>query len=203
MVTRRPMKHLLTLENVALERGVRQLLSGVQLKVARGELWQIVGGNGSGKTSLLRAISGLARLGLQGSVNCSSSLLFQGHLAGLKAGLTCRENLRWHGSGRVGSAKNHIDSALQAVGLAGCEDTVLSHLSAGQQRRVALARLWLSDADLWLLDEPFTAIDVQGTSLLETQLQTHCRAGGAVVFTSHQPTAIEGLRVLDLNQYAA
>ena len=65
------------------------------------------------------------------------------------------------------------------------------------------ARLWLSDADLWLLDEPFTAIDVQGTSLLETQLQTHCRAGGAVVFTSHQPTAIEGLRVLDLNQYAA
>jgi len=80
---------------------------------------------------------------------------------------------------------------------------VLGQLSAGQQRRVGLARLWLSKASLWLLDEPFTAIDVDGSAMLEQQLLRHCQNGGAVVFTSHQPTAVAGLRVLDLNQYAA
>ena len=194
---------LLTLADVSLERGARRLLQGVTLEVGNAELWQLVGSNGSGKTSLLRAIAGLARLGVQGAIGRSDSFLYQGHLPGLKPLLTCRENLRWHGSGRVCTEMQRIDEALAAVGLAGYEDSVVLQLSAGQQRRVGLARLWLSDAALWLLDEPFTAIDLKGTALLESRLQAHCSSGGSVVFTSHQPTAMDGLQVLDLNQYAA
>ena len=197
------MTQLLKLQDVGLERGVRQLFTGVQLEVVAGELWQLVGSNGSGKTSLLRAVAGLARLGVQGSITCCPSMLFQGHLPGLKSALTCRENLLWHASGGVAIPLSGIDHALAEVGLVGYEDTVLGQLSAGQQRRVGLARLWLSKASLWLLDEPFTAIDVDGSAMLEQQLLRHCQNGGAVVFTSHQPTEVAGLRVLDLNQYAA
>ena len=89
------------------------------------------------------------------------------------------------------------------MGLDGYENTLICQLSAGQQRRVGLARLWLSEAQLWLLDEPFTAIDIEGTSILEAQMQRHCAGQGAVVFTSHQPTRMADLKVLDLDQYAA
>ena len=78
----------------------------------------------------------------------------------------------------------------------------MHRLSAGQQRRVALARLWLTDARLWLLDEPFTAIDTVGTLLLEQRLQRHCEEGGGVLFTSHQPNSLSGLRTLDLAAHA-
>ena len=112
------MTQLLKLQDVGLERGVRQLFTGVQLEVVAGELWQLVGSNGSGKTSLLRAVAGLARLGVQGSITCCPSMLFQGHLPGLKSALTCRENLLWHASGGVAIPLSGIDHALAEVGLA-------------------------------------------------------------------------------------
>ena len=194
---------LLKLESVDLDRGVRRLLSGVSFVVREGDCWQMLGSNGSGKTSLMRAIAGLTRLGLQGDRVCTESVIYQGHLPGLKSLLSCRENLRWHGSGRVTDDFQKIDVALARVGLQGYEETEICQLAAGQQRRVGLARLWLSEAQLWLLDEPFTAIDVDGTAMLEAQIQRHCEAGGAVVFTSHQPTRMAALKMLDLNQYAA
>jgi heme exporter protein A len=194
---------LLRLESVDLDRGARRLLTGVSFQVRPGDCWQMLGSNGSGKTSLMRTIAGLTRLGLQGQRICTDNLLYQGHLPGLKTGLSCRENLRWHASGGVVSNVEKIDAALAHVGLQGYEDRVICQLSAGQQRRVGLARLWLSQAQLWLLDEPFTAIDVRGTALLEAQMQRHCAAGGAVVFTSHQPTGMSEIKILDLNQYAA
>jgi heme exporter protein A len=163
----------------------------------------MLGSNGSGKTTLMRAISGLTRLGLEGRRVCTESVLYQGHLPGLKPLLSCRENLRWHGSGRISDNAEKIDAALKQVGLDGDENTLICQLSAGQQRRVGLARLWLSEAQLWLLDEPFTAIDIEGTSILEAQMQRHCAGQGAVVFTSHQPTRMADLKVLDLDQYAA
>jgi heme exporter protein A len=194
---------LLILESIDLERGMRRLLTGVSLTVRPGDCWQMLGSNGSGKTSLMRAMAGLTRLGVQGYRGGTDSVLYQGHLPGLKPLLSCRENLRWHGSGRVTCDGQKIDAALARVGLKGYEDTVICQLSAGQQRRVGLARLWLSEALLWLLDEPFTAIDVDGTGILEAQIQHHCATGGGVVFTSHQPTRMPELKVLDLDQYAA
>jgi len=197
------LEDLLRLESVDLDRGARRLLTGVSFTVRPGECWQMLGSNGSGKTTLMRAISGLTRLGLEGRRVCTESVLYQGHLPGLKPLLSCRENLRWHGSGRISDNAEKIDAALKQVGLDGYENTLICQLSAGQQRRVGLARLWLSEAQLWLLDEPFTAIDIEGTSILEAQMQRHCAGQGAVVFTSHQPTGMADLRVLDLDQYAA
>ena len=197
------LEDLLRLESVDLDRGARRLLTGVSFTVRPGECWQMLGSNGSGKTTLMRAISGLTRLGLEGRRVCTESVLYQGHLPGLKPLLSCRENLRWHGSGRISDNAEKIDAALKQVGLDGDENTLICQLSAGQQRRVGLARLWLSEAQLLLLDEPFTAIDIEGTSILEAQMQRHCAGQGAVVFTSHQPTRMADLKVLDLDQYAA
>lgn len=195
---------LLTAQSVALERGYRLLLQGVDFTVAPGELWQMAGPNGIGKTSFLRALAGLSKVGVSGSIQREASFLYQGHLPGLKPLLSPIENLSWHPSGLIAESKLALRQALDQVGLFGYEDTPVLNLSAGQQRRVALARLWLSDAKLWLLDEPFTAIDMLGAELLEARLLAHVEQGGAVVFTSHQPNRFaERLRVLDLSQYAA
>lgn len=195
---------LLSAERVSIERGYRQLLTDVSFAVAPGELWQLAGANGVGKTSFLRALAGLMSLGVEGRVTVNSALLYQGHLPGLKPLLTPVENLRWHPSGDVDPDPVGIIRALELVGLAGFEETAVLSLSAGQQRRVGLARLWLSAAPLWLLDEPFTAIDVDGAALLEARIVNHVEAGGAVVFTSHQPNRFAGrLKLLDLGAYAA
>lgn len=194
---------LLTVADVAIERGYRRLLQGIGLSVAAGELWQLVGANGLGKTSFLRALAGLSRLGVEGDISHAGQFLYQGHMPGLKPLLTPLENLRWHPSGIVDADENQLCRALSAVGLAGYEETPVHNLSAGQQRRVGLARLWSSAAPLWLLDEPFTAIDVAGAELLEQRMVQHVDEGGAVVFTSHQPNRFAGrLKVLDLADYA-
>lgn len=194
----------LSAESVTLERGYRSLLTNVSLTVRAGEVWQLAGANGVGKTSFLRALAGLSSLGVSGNIWRDGTPLYQGHLPGLKPLLTAMENLIWHPSGAVEPNREKVMAALGAVGLAGCEQTPVHSLSAGQQRRVGLARLWLADAPLWLLDEPFTAIDIAGTQLLEARLLAHADAGGAVIFTSHQPSRMDDrLQVLDLSQYAA
>lgn len=195
---------LLSARGVSVERGYRPLLRAVDLEVRAGELWQLVGANGVGKTSFLRALAGLAATGVEGHISVSDAPLYQGHLPGLKPLLTAVENLLWHPSGLVGDDRQAITAALEAVGLAGYDDAPVHTLSAGQQRRVGLARLWLSDTRLWLLDEPFTAIDTTGATLLEQRLLEHCEQGGAVLFTSHQPNRMaDRLNVLDLVAYAA
>ncbi len=194
---------MLTVADVAIERGYRRLLQGIGLSVAAGELWQLVGANGLGKTSFLRALAGLSRLGVEGDISHGGQFLYQGHMPGLKPLLTPLENLRWHPSGIVDVDEERLCHALASVGLAGYEETPVHNLSAGQQRRVGLARLWATSAPLWLLDEPFTAIDIAGAELLEQRMVEHVDNGGAVVFTSHQPNRFAGrLKVLDLADYA-
>lgn len=158
---------------------------------------RIRGPNGSGKSSLLRLLCGLAApssgcVELFGRALSSqrgalaSKLLWIGHAAGIKSLLTVEENLAWLGALHGGAAMSDIGQALAAVGLKGFEDTPCHALSAGQQRRVALARLYLPDTPaLWLLDEPFTALDAAGTVQLESHLAMHCRNGGTVVLTTH------------------
>ena len=147
---------------------------------------QIEGANGAGKTSLLRILAGLSRYGYQGAVTRHVSMLFLGHQPAVKAMLTPRENLAWHVAGEGLYSDAAIEDALEKVGLYGYEDVPSHALSAGQHRRVNLARLYLSDSPLWLLDEPFTAIDVSGVAALEALKVEHVQSGGAVVLTSHQ-----------------
>lgn len=118
-------------------------------------------------------------------------MLYLGHHSAVKAMLSPRENLAWHVSGEGQFDDEQIDEALARVGLYGYEDVPSHALSAGQHRRVNLARLYLSRSPLWLLDEPFTAIDVKGVAELESLFAAHAGAGGAVVLTSHQALAVD------------
>lgn len=196
------------------ERDDRVLFDGLDVQLRNGDLLQLAGPNGAGKTTLLRLLAGLNRdyegeLLWQGQplyddyLFYAAQRLYQGHLAAVKKALTPLENLRWLVSGwRVNDEE--LWAALDEVELGGFEDTPCGQLSAGQQRRVALARLCVAPAPLWILDEPFTALDKDGVSWLEKRLQAQVEAGGAVVITSHHALEnIASLRRLELGVHAA
>lgn len=202
---------LLELRNLQCERDDRILFSELNFTVDAGDLVQVIGANGAGKTSLLRIITGISsdydgELLWQGLPvarhyhDFRSQLLYIGHNTGIKKGLSPAENLAFYGS-LSGGFTAPVSDLLAAVGLAGYEQVPCAQLSAGQQRRVALARLYGSHARLWVLDEPFTAVDKAGVVALEEQLQVHLMRGGSVVLTSHQSVGLAGLRELDLHQY--
>jgi heme exporter protein A len=182
---------LISVEGLCLERGGRSLIDNFDLAVKSGELVLIEGANGAGKTTLLRSLAGLSQLGLEGKIqrHCES-LLYLGHRPGIKQLLTARENLAWY-CHAYGLDEDRVESALDRVGLFGYEDMLCQNMSAGQQRRVNLARLYLAGGGLWLLDEPFTAIDRAGVRSLAQTLVEQVEAGGAVILTSHQELPID------------
>ena len=182
---------LLSIEGLTLERGGVRLLHNFQLEVAAGDLVWVEGANGSGKTSLLRYLAGLSLSTGSGVLRRrAEKILYLGHKPAIKTALTARENLQWYCRGQ-GWEPAGIDAALEQAGLEGYEDERCHSLSAGQQRRVGLARLYLSDASLWLLDEPFTSIDTPGTRKLAACLQRHAGLGGAIVVTSHHALPLD------------
>lgn len=205
--------NVLTLNNIACERGENRLFEGCSFMLNQGDWVQIEGHNGIGKTSLLRILAGLA-LPAQGEVlwngqkiqKCReeyySELFYLGHHAGIKPELTPWENLRFYQKVQgVVLSDEALWFALEKVALVGREDLPCSHLSAGQQRRVALAKLWLTKQQLWILDEPFTAIDKKGVVDLIAHIEQHCQNGGMVIFTSHQSVENPHLKAISLDQF--
>ncbi|PCS22016.1 cytochrome c biogenesis heme-transporting ATPase CcmA [Candidatus Enterovibrio escicola] len=178
-------------------RGIQVLFEDLSFTIFPGDLVQVQGSNGTGKTTLLRIIAGL-KLAESGDVlwygnsiyrekdEFSRELLFLGHITGVKRDLTAYENLAFYQKMHGVIDEVCLCEALIRVGLVGREDVPAAKLSAGQNRRIALARLWISTSKLWILDEPLTSIDKEGVKVLEYLFQQHVDNGGMVIFTTHQ-----------------
>ncbi|MGL1959524.1 MAG: cytochrome c biogenesis heme-transporting ATPase CcmA [Colwellia sp.] len=191
---------LISAEKLTCIREDRLLFDQLSITINAGDIVQIEGPNGSGKTSLLRILAGLSQpyegkvlFNNQPITECREefhqNLHYLGHLPGVKGEMSAQENLSFnlalHG---LADHKNieSIEKTLGVVNLLGFEDSLASHLSAGQHRRIALARLYKSTAAIWILDEPFTAIDKQGVQSLELLFKSHIANGGCVILTTHQ-----------------
>ncbi|HET7716145.1 MAG TPA: heme ABC exporter ATP-binding protein CcmA [Bauldia sp.] len=177
---------------LAAERGGRRVFSGIDFSVGGGEMLAVTGPNGAGKSTLLRIVAGLLRPAA-GSVRVepepeaglSSAVHYFGHLDALKASLTVADNLGyWR---RLYGGNGDIESALGRVGLAHLVDLPVGRLSAGQKRRVALARLIVSERPVWLLDEPATALDADAEAMLGLLIAGHLAGGGLVMAATHRP----------------
>jgi len=201
---------MLEVKNLLCERDERMLFSNLSFSIKAGEVVQIEGQNGSGKTTLLRILCGLNE-SFEGEIfwqqqaidetrnEFYKDMLYVGHLSGVKSTLTAEENLAWMQQLDPALDKVSIAQALKSVGLYGFEDVPCYTLSAGQQRRVGLARLYLSRAPLWILDEPFTALDKKGVAEKEALLAEHVLQGGSVILTTHHDLDVPGHSVRRIN----
>jgi heme exporter protein A len=187
----------LGVEQVHVWRGDRHVLKGVSLNVSPRQLLHIRGPNGSGKTTLLRVACGLLRPE-RGEVRWGrdpistvrleyqAMLAYASHEPALKGDLTALENLRFSVGLKRRLSTDELRASLEQTGVAGCADLPTRVLSAGQRRRVAMARVLAMDAALWLLDEPFTNLDTAGVELISTLLRSHVERGGAALVAAHQ-----------------
>lgn len=198
-----PVPPLLAAHGLAFVRDEQAVFGPIDFAVNAGEALLVQGDNGAGKTTLLRVLAGLLHAD-SGHVEIdgrpaapalrAQAMAYLGHLPALKADLTAIENLHFlcglHGRRRQQLPGN----ALAMAGLAGYEDTLARQLSAGQKKRLSLARMWLSPAPLWLLDEPYANLDLAGLELVNRMVQAHLRAGGAALLTTHGAYAAPPVR---------
>jgi heme exporter protein A len=201
---------VLSTDNLACARGDRVLFQGLSLSLAPGEALHLKGPNGSGKTTLLRTLCGLTRRE-QGIIRWGSEdidtlgddyrreLVYIGHSNGIQGELTVAENLRFN-AGLGGSADlSRIDAGLEALGIAALRHRPVKLLSQGQKRRAALARLLVNPGRLWILDEPFNALDADTCTRLQSIVEKHLGRGGLAIITSHTPLALPTTRCRELD----
>jgi len=183
---------LLECRGLGFARNEERVFGPLDFRLRGGEALQVLGGNGAGKTTLLRVLAGLLPAGsgevrVEGRVvdrdHLARGSAFLGHLPGHKGELTALENLRF--TAAMQGSPVAPETALASVGLAGFEDTLARRLSAGQNKRLALARLGLTPARLWLLDEPYANLDLDGIALVNALVSAHVAAGGSVLLTTH------------------
>jgi len=188
-------------ESLTLIRGERCLFEGLDFTVNSGELLLLEGRNGCGKTSLMRAIAGLLTLEsgqifwnakpvLSQRQEFHGALVWLAHRTGLKGDLTMVENLQFEASLRPQANADH-DEVFERLGIERLRRLPLRSLSAGQQRRVGLARMLLADVPLWLMDEPFTNLDREGRQLVMELVESHLNSGGMCVMAAHQDVDID------------
>ena len=176
---------LLAVRGLASARNDTPVFGPLDFAVDAGEALLVQGGNGSGKTTLLRVLAGLLR---------AHAIAYLGHLPALKGDLSVLENLEFL-CGLHGRRKRQLPGdALAIVGMAGYEDAPARQLSAGQKKRVTLARMWLAPAPLWLLDEPYANLDLDGINLVNRMISAHLRDGGATLVTTHGAYAAPPVR---------
>lgn len=179
----------------------------LEFHVDTGEALLVQGDNGAGKTTLLRVLAGLlrpsaGRVEIDGRAASTAErarfVAYLGHLPAMKPDLDALQNLHFLCGLHGRRARQMPGNALAVVGLAGHEDTLVRHLSAGQKRRLALARMWLSPAPLWLLDEPYANLDLEGINLVNRMISAHLRGGGAALVTTHGAYAAPPVRTRQL-----
>ena len=200
----------LAAENLVIERGGRVIVSGLSFAVQSGDALILTGANGAGKTTLLRAIAGflpMAGGALRVEQGDANKLLAEqahaiGHANAVKSNLTVGENIMFWSRFLIGEAgaRERTDAALEAFALADLEDVPSSYLSAGQKRRVGLARLLAAPRPIWLLDEPTVSLDAASTARLAKVVNAHTSTGGIVIAATHLPLGLERTRELRLER---
>ncbi len=202
---------MLEVSNLACSRGDHRLFSGLSFTLHPGQIMQIQGANGSGKTSLLRTLCGFimpdeGKISWDGAdvkdldEDYFAQMIYLGHLNAIKDELSALENLRISaGLSGVELNESGAISALRRMGLKGRERLPTKVLSQGQRRRVALARLLVNDAALWVLDEPLAALDVGAVALIGELIAEHLAGQGMVIFTTHQPLIVAGMEMRTLS----
>jgi heme exporter protein A len=205
---------MLMAQGLSCLRGDRLLFKNVGFELSAGGLLYVLGENGSGKSSLLRLLCGLLtpedgailwgnKKIKQDAENYLSNLTYIGHLNGLKDDLTALENLQI--SARLAGnsvAESNALAALAAIGIERCANLPVRVLSQGQKRRVALARLWLTKSQLWILDEPFAALDTASVNVLASRLSEHMSSGGMTIITTHQDVSINSQSIQTLRLHS-
>lgn len=198
---------LLSARGLSFARNESPVFGPLSFDVHPGEALLLRGDNGAGKTTLLRVLAGLlpadaGRIEIHGAPadhgGRSRHMAYLGHLPALKADLSLLENLRFLCGLHGRHAGRDIDAALHLVGLHGYDDALARQLSAGQKRRASLARLWLSPAPLWLMDEPYANLDLDGIGLVNRLVDAHLRDGGAALVTTHGAYAAPPVRTREL-----
>ena len=197
----------LIVNNLSCQRGYKLLFENLSFELNSGEVLKVSGPNGSGKTSLMKILAGLSSFET-GSIDYDETkinserynldFLYLGHLAALSPELSCLENLKY--TMRLGNDNLDLDfsDALKKVGLNKFENELVGKLSAGQKKRIALSLLFITQSKVWLLDEPFSALDSKAIKIIETRVEDHCNSGGICILTTHQECNIKNMKEISL-----
>lgn len=197
----------LIVNNLSCQRGYKLLFENLSFELNSGEVLKVSGPNGSGKTSLMKILAGLSSFET-GSIDYDDTkinserynldFLYLGHLAALSPELSCLENLKY--TMRLGNDNLDLDfsDALKKVGLEKFENELVGRLSAGQKKRIALSLLFITQSKVWLLDEPFSALDSKAIKIIETRVEDHCNSGGICILTTHQECNIKNMKEISL-----